>query len=111
MSAEHNKAVVRHMLEDLWQGNLAVLNEHPGMHETIPFITQMFDSVVFSRQEIVQQLADGDWVITRFLSTGTNTKNFMGMPAGTHARTEVIMMHRVQNDKIVEQHTQGGQVG
>jgi predicted ester cyclase len=110
MSAEQNKTVVRHMMEELWHGNLDVLNEHPGMHETIPFITKLFDSVDFSRHEVVQQLSDGDWVVTRFLSTGTHTKEFLGTPAGAHVHLETIMMHRVQNGKIVEQHTQGGQL-
>lgn len=81
MSAEQNKAVVRHMLEDLWSGNLGVLNDHPGLHESIPVITELMNSVDFSSREIVQQLANGDWVVTRLLSTGVHKRDFMGAPA------------------------------
>jgi len=108
MSVEQNKAVVRHMLEELWGGNLGILNDHPGLHESIPFITELMNSVDFSRQEIVQQLADGDWVVTRFLSTGVNNRDFMGRPAGTEGHIETIMMHRIQSGLIVEQRAQGG---
>lgn len=111
MSAEQNKALVRQVLQEAWHGNLDILKDHPGMYEIIPFITQMRDSVEFSRQEIVHQLADGDWVITRFVSSVTHVKDFMGMPDGAQAEVETIMMHCVQNGKIVEQHSQGGRIG
>ena len=110
MSTEQNKALVRHVLEETWRGNLDILNDHPGMHETIPFITALTASVKFSRQEIVQQLTDGDWVITRFVSQGKVLKDFMGVPAGTENQVETIMMHLIQNGTIVEQHAQGGPI-
>ncbi len=108
MSAEQNKAIVRHMLHDLWGGNLEILNDHPGLHESIPFITELMASVDFSSQEIVQQLADGEWVVTRFLSTGVNNRDFMGRPAGTEGHVETIMLHRIEDGLIVEQRAQGG---
>ena len=111
MSVEQNKILVHHVLEEVWGGNLDILNDHPGMHESIPFIKQLSESVDFSRREIVQQLTDGDWVVTRIEMDATNVKAFMGMPAGAHAQVETIMMHRIENGIIVEQHSQGGRIG
>lgn len=108
MLAEQNKAIVRHILEEIWHGNLGILNEHPGMHASIPFLTTMRDSVDFSSQEIVQQLADGNWVVTRFLSSGIHKKDFMGTPAGKEVHIETIMIHHIQDGQMVEQRSQGG---
>ncbi len=108
MSAEQNKAIVRYVLETTWSGNLDVLNEHPGMHDSIPYLTELHHSVDFISREIVQQLADGDWVVTRFLSSGVNNRPFMGMPAGTKSHMETITMGRLQDGVIVEWHGHTG---
>ena len=110
MSMEQNKALVRHVLEEIWHGKLDILNDHPGMHESIPFLTTLFSSVKFSRHEIMQQIAERDWVITRFEADGTTIKDFMGTPAGTSSQVETLMIHRIQDGIIVEQHAQGGRI-
>jgi hypothetical protein len=110
MSAEQNKALVRHLLEEVWRGNLDILNQHPGMHDSILFLKQLAESVDFSKREMVQQLTDGDWVVTRFVSAGTNIKDFMGMPVGMYVQMEMILMHQIQNGMIVKQHAHGGRI-
>lgn len=110
MSIAQNKALVRHVIEEEWRGNFNALREHPGLHESIPFLTELHDAVEFSNREIMEQVAEGDWIVTRMLHNGTPVKDFMGYPAGTPAKMEVIVMHKVQDGKIVESHGQGGQV-
>ncbi len=46
------------------------------------------DSVDFSSQEIVQQLADGNWAVTRILSSGIHKKDFRGTLAGKEVHIE-----------------------
>ena len=110
MSNAQNKALVRHVLEEEWRGNFNLLREHPGLHEAIPFLSELHAAVDFSSREIMEQLAEGDWVVTRLLNTGTTAKDFMGTPAGIPMKMEVILMQKVQDGKIVESHGQGGQV-
>jgi len=50
-------------------------------------------------------------VITRYLRHCTFKKDFMGTPAGTQSEIETIMMHEIQNGKIVKQYTQFGRAG
>ncbi len=35
-SVETLKSLVRHVFEEVARGNLEILQEHPGLHETIP---------------------------------------------------------------------------
>jgi predicted ester cyclase len=111
MSAEQNKAIVRQMLEEVHNGNLDVMNDHPGLRPFIPHVKGLVDSVDFADQDIVQQLTDGDSVVTRYLRNVTFKKDFMGTPAGSKAHIETIMIHKIQNGKIVEQYTQFGRIG
>jgi len=48
-------------------------------------------------------IADGDRVVTRFTSRGTNLGEFMGKPA-TGKRIEIseVCIHRIADGKIVE---------
>ncbi len=111
MSTEQNKALVRHVLAEVWRDNFAILDDHPGMHESIAYLKQLAEAVDFSQRDIVQQVADGEWVVTRLVGVGTNAKDFMGMPAGTQAQMETIIMQRIENGKIVEQYGQSGRIG
>ncbi len=110
MSTEENKALVRHILEEIGRGNLAIMNDHPGMREALPHIKLMREARPDTKADIAQQLADGDWVVTRLLLSGVLAKEFMGTPAGTHYASETILLHKVVNGKVVEQHSQAGRV-
>lgn len=110
MSTAQNKALVRHVIEEQWRGNFNALREHPGLHESIPFLTQLHESIDFSSREIMEQVAEGEWVVTRMLHVGTAVKDFMGQRAGVSAKMEIIVMHEIQDGKIVASHGQGGQV-
>lgn len=110
MSTSENKAIVRHVIEEGWRSNFDALREHPALHETIPFLKEANAAAEFSSQEIMEQVAEGDWVVTRALQVGTHVKDFMGIPTGTRVKVELIMMHRIEDGVIVEQHSQGGRI-
>ncbi len=111
MSTEENKALVRHILEEVNSGNLAIMKDHPGLREAIPHIKSMVEARADTKAEIAQQLADGDWVVTRLLLSGVLTKEFLGTPAGTPYASETILLYKVVNGKVVEQHSQAGRIG
>ena len=111
MSAEQNKAVVCHVLNELWKENFGIADKHPGIQEVVPFIQHIHQAMSDSQHEIVQQFADGEWVATRQITEATHTGNFMGMPpTGERIRSETLMFHRVVNGFIVKQHSQGGRI-
>lgn len=108
--SEQNKALVREILNEIDNGNLAVLEDHPGMHETIPFLTALQQAAELHSREIQEQLADGDWVITRSISEITLKVDAMGTPAGTDMVVETIAMYKVVDGIIVKQHAQGNRI-
>ena len=56
-----------------------------------------------SHFEIEQQLADGDYVTTRWTANGTQDGELMGMPAsGKQVAVSGITIDRFENGKIVE---------
>ena len=103
MSIEENKAVIRRLSEELEQGNLAILDEHPGLDEVRPMATQ----IVAARQSaniqgrIEEMIGEGDWVAVRVIRSGG--------PFGDGI--EEIALLKVVDGKIVKQHSQGGPLG
>jgi len=52
---------------------------------------------------VEQQVAEGDLVVTRFVSRGTHTGTFRGVePTGKEWTTEGICISRIENGKIAE---------
>ena len=59
----------------------------------------------FSDQSFLinEQIAEGDFVVTRWTGTGTNDGEMMGMPAtGKSATVTGMTIHRFENGRIVE---------
>ena len=119
MSAEQNKSIVRRWVEEGWnKGNLAVIDQVYAtsyvQHEPSPMQVTSSDALKpyvggyraafpdlhFTIDDLV---AEGDKVVWRFTSTGTQTGAFMGMPATgkTGTVTGMVMFH-LENSRIVE---------
>lgn len=111
MSPEEMKALVNHVMDEMFAGNLAVLDEHPGMQEVIPMVQASLEVSTDVRHEIAQQLVDGDWVVTRLLRSFVQTQDFMGGQAGEHIQLEIITLCQIQDGVIVKQHSQAGRIG
>jgi predicted ester cyclase len=53
--------------------------------------------------EVESIIAEGDYVVSRYTATATDTGGYMGLPAtGKRIRTAAIQMFRFSNGKIVE---------
>jgi len=117
---DQNKTIVRRWSEELWsRGNLAVADEiiapdyerhDPGDPfpakgpADVKRIVQMLRSMLPDfRIEVEAIIADGDFVVSRYTATATDTVGYMGMPAtGRAIRTQAIQIFRFSNGKIVE---------
>jgi steroid delta-isomerase-like uncharacterized protein len=120
MSIEQNKATARRWSEELWgKGNLAVADEivapdyvrhDPGdpfpvrgpddVKRLVTMLRGMFPDF---RLQIEAMVAEGDLVVSRYVTTGTDTVGYMGMaPTGKTIRTPAIQMFRFSKGKIVE---------
>jgi steroid delta-isomerase-like uncharacterized protein len=119
MSAEQNKSIVRRWVEEGWnKGDMSVVDQvyAPGyvQHEPAPetvtssealkqymgaYLTA-FPDLQLSVDDLV---AEGDKVVWRFTSKGTQTGPFMGMPAtGRTGSITGLVMFRLENSRIVE---------
>jgi len=120
MNTERNKAIARRWSEELWsRGNLAVASEivspdyvrhDPGdpfpargpedVKRIVGMLRSMLPDLTITVDEIV---AEGDFVVSRYTSTATDTRGYMGMPpTGKTIRTSAMQMFRFADGKIVE---------
>jgi predicted ester cyclase len=117
-SPTENKVIVRRFIDELWnKGNLAVAEEifHPKATspsapqlpsgaEGVKTLVKMFRSAMPDYHiEIIDLLADGDYVLVRFSQSGTHQGELMGIPAtGKKATWGDIGILRFAGGKIVE---------
>jgi steroid delta-isomerase-like uncharacterized protein len=114
MSLEVNKALVRHYLEEIYRGNLDILDEvisedyvgsngpNPpakykagfgAIRRAFPDIQIRFDALI----------AEGDWVAMHCTIEGTHLGEWRGIPAtGKHATWTATAFRRVRDGKIVQ---------
>jgi len=128
---EQNKAIVRRMLAAFNEGNTAVVaelfdrnirdnsaglgfeqdvkNAHPVKRVQTEILREedVFPDRRFEEEVMV---AEGDTVVLRWRMTGTNTRQLLGRKAtGKKVDTHGIEIVRIQNGKIVEHISDGGQ--
>jgi steroid delta-isomerase-like uncharacterized protein len=118
MTTTANKALVtRYYDEVLNQRNLAALDDllAPDFASWLPDRTRLGraeyrDAVLASHQafpdlvvEVLDQLAEGDKVATRWRASGTHRGPFAGIPAtGRLVRITAMHLHRVVDGKLTE---------
>ena len=118
--SETNKAVVRRLIEAFNTGNIALLDElvstnyvyheptvgeRRGVQGSKDIINTYRTAYPDARLTIDEQFADGDTVVTRWTATGTHNGTLFGIaPTGRRVTCTGILISRVQNGKIVEEH-------
>ena len=119
-SLSDNKAIVLRSENELWsKGNLAVADELYSPDFVCHFVVgpewkgvEGIKNAVASHrtsfpdwQEKVEDIvAEGDRVVIRFTSTGTQRGEFQGIaPTGRKVRIEEVAIFRLSHGKIVEQ--------
>jgi predicted ester cyclase len=119
MSTESNKAIVWRMNKEFIEGRNQttfneILAEHfidrtampgmpPGPAGVKAFFTMMWQAFPDMTVEIYDQVAEGDYVITRKTFHGTHDGDFMGI-APTHKRVQINVMDklRLESGQLVE---------
>jgi predicted ester cyclase len=118
MSTEANKALVRRYREAHNQNNLdaldAIVAQDLISHNLLPGLPpgleggkmahrgfrESFPDIHSTTQDL---FAEGDKVVERYTSGGTNTGSFMGAPpTGKKFEAESMSIYRIANGKIVE---------
>ena len=120
MSSEQNKAIVRRAFEEPWKGNLDVVDElvssdyvghDPASPEPLrgpegvkEFIATYRAAFPDARITVKQQLAEGDFVATRWSGRGTHDGELLGIqPTGKQVTVSGLTISRLFGGKIVEE--------
>lgn len=114
---EENKAIARRFLDELWNrsnfglvdqllasdydGHSSTVIRGPeGAMEFVPRLRNAFPDFQFS---ILDQIAEGDKVATRWIIRGTHKGEFQGMPpSGKQIEMTGITIFRIANGKLIE---------
>jgi steroid delta-isomerase-like uncharacterized protein len=116
--SEQNKTLARRWFEDLFsRGDLDAADEilsaefvdhlthedERGLEELKHYVT-MYRTAFPDIQDTVEEIvAEGDKVVIRWTSRGTNEGEFMGVaPTGRHVRFSGMRLFRIAENKIVE---------
>jgi steroid delta-isomerase-like uncharacterized protein len=117
MSAEENKALARAFFEEIWnQGDESAIDRYipekakgndpdfgagrEGFRKQWRQWRQAFPDLHF---EIVDLVAEGDKVLTRWVLTGTQEGEFLSIPAtGKLIRVEGMSLDRIEDGMVVE---------
>ena len=120
MTIEHNKAIARRWSEELWgKGDLAVADEiiapeyvrHDpgdpfparGPEDLKRIVTMLRTMLPDLSIQIEAMVAEGDTIVSRYTTSATDTRGYMGQPpTGRTIRTSAMQMFRFANGKIVE---------
>ncbi|MBI2927342.1 MAG: ester cyclase [Verrucomicrobia bacterium] len=119
-AVEQNKDLLRRAHAEVWsRGNLAAADElyapdfvchfiagseWKGIEGLKAEVRRHRASFPDWQEHIEQIVAEGDSVVTRFTSTGTQRGVFNGLPpTGTKVKISELAVHRIANGKIAEQ--------
>jgi steroid delta-isomerase-like uncharacterized protein len=122
-----NKEVVRWFFENFEKGNRKevekLLGDNYLLHITgqqnpltrkdaLDLMKTYNDAFPDLKFTIQLQLTDGEYVITRAVGRGTHKGEFNGVPATDKKVTAAsITIHRIQNNRIVEEYTEFDAIG
>jgi predicted ester cyclase len=116
---EDHKAIIRRFYHEIDEGNLDAMDEllaedyqdhHPPPIPDLPDgragtkqAFQTFWRSTPGKHEILDQIAEGDKVVTRLRARGRFVEGFAGIPpTGGELDVTAIAIHRIENGKLVE---------
>lgn len=118
--SEQNKALMRRAVEEVWnREDFAALEEIVAenfvIHASTPeaeihgtegakqFVKMLHNAMPDIHFEIVDQVAEGDRVVTRWTAHGTHTGEFMSIPpTGKRLTLTATDIDRIVNGKVAE---------
>src|SRR3989304_2625446 len=118
MSTEQNKAIVRRLLQEVWNGrNLAALEElvDPNFtHLSPPYgvtadrdgikqLVEMFNVAFPDHYTAIEDLiAEGEKVAAQLTRSGTHKGEFLGIPpTGGQVKYSLLAVYRIVGEKII----------
>lgn len=119
-TAEQNKKLLQNAVEEIWnKGNFQLMNDYVsgdfvihfprpgeelrGMEEVKEFYKKLREAFPDIRFTIVEQIAEGDKVVTHWSATGTHKAEFKGIPAtGKKVTFTAMDIDRIINGKATE---------
>ena len=120
--SEENKALARRSWEVVAQGSLDTLEDalaevytndfilheagdvFVGIQGLAQFVSMMRSALPDLRITIEDDMSEGDEVVTRWIAQGTHQGELMGAaPTGNQVTATGITIHRIEEDKIVEE--------
>ena len=118
MSTEANKALVRKFYEEIDKGNLDAMDElvaenyidHspppfpvPAGREGLKESFRIFWKATPGIHQVVEQIAEGDRVVTRLSCIGKHEGDLPGIPrTGKDLKMTSITIHRIENGRLAE---------
>lgn len=118
MTTEENKALVRRFYAELDNLNPAVIDDlvaedfvnHspppfpvPPGREGLKQAFELFRQATPGSHEILEQVAEGDKVVTRLRAVGTHDADLPGVPrTGNALDVTATVVHRIEDGKIAE---------
>jgi steroid delta-isomerase-like uncharacterized protein len=117
---EQNKNTARRWSEELWgRGNLAAADEiigkdyvrhdpgdpfpAQGPNDVKRIVSMLRSMLPDFHIEVEAIIAEGDFVVSRYTTTATDTVGYMGLPpTGRAIKTQAIQIFRFADGKIVE---------
>ena len=123
---EKNKTIIRNAYEEIWnQGNLDVADELFAIdyvYHGVPqirgpegikqHVAALRSAVPDAHISFDDMIAEGDKVVSRWTSGGTQTGEFMGIPpSGKQVKFTGIIISRIADGKIVEDWETSDQLG
>jgi predicted ester cyclase len=126
--AAGNKAVIREIFEETWQGDVNVVDrlvgsEYIGYDPSQPdairgidgikaFVERFRQSFSNTHITIEEQIAEGDTVATRWTGRGTHTGEITGIaPTGKDVTITGTSISRLENGKLIEDYTEWDMFG
>lgn len=118
--SEQNKALMRRAVEEVWnRKDFSILKELVAadfiIHASAPeaeihgvegakqFVTLLHSAIPDIHFTIVDQVAEGDRVVTRWVAQGTHKGELMGIaPTGKQVILTATDIDRITNGKVVE---------
>jgi predicted SnoaL-like aldol condensation-catalyzing enzyme len=117
MSLEQNKAIARRWFDEVINARRVdaideiyapqYVHHFPGGRDMDRVQARAFATAILAAfpdrvTEIEDQVAEGDRVVTRFISRGTQHREFMGRPPGGETTTVGICISRIEDGRVAE---------
>lgn len=115
------KTIIRQLIEEPWKGNMGVIDQYvapdyighdaaerepirgiDGFRANLQKYIDSFSGAI----TVDDQIAEGQKVATRWTGRGTHTGEISGIaPTGRDVTVTGITIARIENDKLIEDHT------